>query len=111
LSVQLLSPSVLHWTDNRYNGRLIAIHAYSRKKKYHPNCEPLPKEPTPEYGDNWGISIQKFLEYKSSFPSGLMSNLRTENVISKPDPTNTPTPTPTKTTCPPFIGIGETCNS
>ncbi|MCC5634036.1 serine protease [Nostoc sphaeroides CHAB 2801] len=99
-------------------GRVVAIHAKTDKKKTYNSevCLPLPSEPTPDYGDNSGISIKTFANLKSDWPDGLQSILEIDSSPVeevKPDEP-TPSPNPTQTTrreenCPPFIQPGEDC--
>jgi Trypsin-like peptidase domain len=96
------------------SGHLIAIHALGGEEKYNQDCESLPSEPRPEFGKNWGISMKKFLEYKSYFPDGLKSKLQVPNYIQPLQPNTVnpvPSPTPTPTKCPVFIGINDNCKN
>lgn len=77
-------------------GRLVAIHAKSDRKKSDydsQRCDQIPSDPKAKYGQNWGISMKTALD---SFPESLAdlrSKLSIPPEISPPPPAE-PSPTP-----------------
>lgn len=95
-------------------GHLVAIHAKTEKpdKSYNTEaCKALPLKPNPDYGNNWGISVNRFLKFQEDLPEGLRSILPP---VPPPgtEPPHTPQPSPTPTpgvNCGPFRDPLEVC--
>ncbi|MEM9272881.1 MAG: serine protease [Cyanobacteria bacterium P01_F01_bin.143] len=98
------------------NGRVLGIHAATKKEKDifdAENCQKMPENSRNEFGNNWGISIKKFAQIQSSHLRTVLPTLSNNLVIDssplenisqesrKPSPSNSPL-------CPPFIEVGET---
>jgi len=78
-------------------GRVVAIHAKTEnsKEQYNPKaCQPLPANPTPDYGNNLGVSSRLLANFKSDLPVGLQAILKidTDPVIGGNWVTPTPSP-------------------
>lgn len=98
------------------SGRILAIHAATKKDKKRfdsETCQKMPENPKDEFGDNWGVSIKKFDQIQNSHLRDVLPTLSKElNIDKLPLPVisqESREQSPSRSSpCPPFIGVGET---